>query len=106
SAGGALDVEANERVALQVIAGGGTLGVATVGGSVAVVTVGSLTQAHIDNGASVSAGGDVTVHAGYTLAPLGSGPMVSSYGGNFGLVAPLGAQVAIVNDTSTQSAHV
>ena len=106
SAGGALDVEANERVALQVIAGGGALGVATIGGSVALVTVGSLTQAYIDNGATVSAGGNVIVHAGYTLAPLGSNPMVSAYGGNAGLVAALGAQVAIVTDTSTQSAHV
>ena len=100
SAGGAVDVEANEVVALHVIAGGGTLGLATVGGSVAIVNVGSLTQAQIGNSASVSAGGNLTVHSSYNLGALDGGPLVSAYGGNAGLVASLGAQVAIVTDTS------
>jgi FG-GAP-like repeat/FG-GAP repeat len=105
SAGGALDLDATELDALRVIAGGGTLGVGTIGGSVALVNVGSQTQAFIANGAAVFAIGNLIVHSGYNLVPL-NGLMASAYGGNAGLVASLGAQVAIVNDSSVQSAHI
>ncbi len=105
TAGGAIDVEANELDSVEVIAGAGTLGLVTIGGSVALVNVGSLTQAFIANGAALYAVGNLTVYAGYNLVPLG-GNIASAYGGGAGLVAALGAQVAIVNDASVQSAHI
>jgi hypothetical protein len=105
-AGAALDVEANEKVALQVVAGGGTIGAATIGASVALVNVGSLTQAYIANGAIGFSVGALTVHSDYNLGPVGTSPLVSAYGGNLGLLAALGAQVAIVTDTSLQSTHI
>ena len=70
------------------------------------MNVGSLTQAFIGNGAALYAVGNLTVYAGYNLVPLDGGPMASAYGGGFGLVAALGAQVAIINDSSVQSARI
>jgi hypothetical protein len=86
---------------------GGSLGV-SVGGSVGVVNIADRTQAFVDDGATVGAGqgGPIVVQATFGDGPAkGATPMVQAYAGQGGTVG-LGAQVAIINDSSTQLAFV
>ena len=102
-AGDDVGVRAKERVDFLVIAGSGAGGLVGVGGSVAVVNIRSDTEAFIGD-ATVSAGPDsgdnIAVEAG-----LVSDVRAVAFAGQAGLVG-LGAQVAYINDSSHQTAHI
>ncbi|EAR60225.1 type I secretion target repeat protein [Oceanospirillum sp. MED92] len=94
-------VKADETVNLDVLAGGlAASGGVSVGGTVSIATMDADTKAYIGNGGTISTTGDVTVDADYT-----SNVTTKVYGGSAGVVG-LGAQVAIVKDSSNQSAYV
>jgi hypothetical protein len=101
TAGGDVDVHATETVRVIASSGGISGGLAGIGAAVGVVTINSLTNAYIDSGTVVSAGGDVDVSANYNgLSSL------LAYTGTGGLAAALGAQVASATDNSVQKAFI
>ncbi len=99
-AGGHLNVIANDVLDVFGIAGAAAGGFVGVGASVLILNVKSVTDAGVANYASISAGGGVNVTASMDehSTPIG-------FAGGGGFVG-VGAQVAIVNDTSTQNAHI
>jgi len=99
---GNVSVLAKENVTFNVTVGGISVGVAGIGGSVAVVNIQSHLSAYIDQGATVSTGsaGNILVNAALTDNVTGN-----AYAGQAGIVA-LGAQVIVLNDTSTEAAYV
>jgi hypothetical protein len=107
SAGRNVQVSANDLVELNLVAGSGALGAVGVGGSVVVAHIASDTNAYLDSGATVAAGGNVLVLAGFR--ETGSNPSVGltgeAYAGSGGLVG-LGAQVVEINDDSQQNAYL
>ncbi|HET7128249.1 MAG TPA: hypothetical protein VFJ93_04150, partial [Gaiellaceae bacterium] len=98
--GGHVTVNANDVLDVFGIAGAAAGGFVGVGASVLILNVKSVTDAGVANYATISAGGAVTVSAAMDehSTPIG-------FAGGFGFVG-VGAQVAIVNDTSTQNAHI
>ena len=112
SAGRTVQVLANARADLNLVAGEGALGLVGVGGSVVVAHISSQTNAYVDPSATVAAAtsdptGNVIVNANFVEAGLGNDDTVEgkSYGGAGGLVA-LGAQVVVMNDDSQTNAYL
>ncbi|MBM4043507.1 MAG: hypothetical protein FJ279_00180, partial [Planctomycetes bacterium] len=102
-AGRHLDVSAQEHVDVHVVTGGGTLALGVgIGGAVSVVNVGETVTATV-SGSTMRAGdtGNVTV-----TAALDSDLHGEAYVGGVGGLVSLGAQVAILNDSSEVSASV
>ena len=99
-AGGHVNVIANDVLTVFGIAGAAAGGAVGVGGSVLVLNVKSVTDAGISPYASINAGGAVAVSASMDekTTPIG-------FAGGGGFVG-VGAQVAVVNDTGTQNAHI
>jgi len=99
---GNVSVQAKENITFNVTVGGISVGVAGIGGSVAVVNIQSHLSAYIDHGATVKTGsaGNILVNATLTDNVTGN-----AYAGQAGIVA-LGAQVVVLNDTSTEAAYV
>ncbi len=99
-AGGHVNVLANDVLFVFGIAGAAAGGFVGVGGSVLVLNVKSVTDAGVAPYATINAGGPVTVSASMDehSTPIG-------FAGGGGFVG-IGAQVAVVNDTGTQNAHI
>ena len=95
-----MNVLANDVLFVFGIAGAAAGGFVGVGGSVLVLNVKSVTDAGVAPYASISAGGAVTISASMDehSTPIG-------FAAGFGAVG-VGAQVAVVNDTGTQNAHI
>ncbi|OUS15208.1 hypothetical protein A9Q88_11635 [Gammaproteobacteria bacterium 50_400_T64] len=97
---GDITVVADEHVDLDITTGAGAVGGGySIGGSVAVASLSSETSAFIAANAALSAGDDIVISATYT-----NDVDLNAYGGTAGAVG-LGAQVAVVNDSSNQSAY-
>ncbi|MBQ0721029.1 MAG: LEPR-XLL domain-containing protein [Gammaproteobacteria bacterium] len=97
---GDISVVAEETVDVDIITGGAAIGAGgSIGGSVAVTTLSSETSAFVAANAALSAGDDITINAIYS-----NDINVNAYGGAAGSVG-LGAQVAVVDDSSNQSAY-
>ncbi|HEX8971092.1 hypothetical protein, partial [Oryzihumus sp.] len=108
-AGGSVNVIAAEVLSYLGIAGTVQGGFVAVGGSVLVVNLNSHTDAAIKSGtplhptivsAGTGSGDNITVHAGLDSNGHGIG-----FTGGGGFVA-VGAQVSVLNDSSTQSAAI
>ena len=99
-AGRHVKVLANDVLFVFGIAGAAAGGFVGVGGSVLVLNVKSVTDAGVSPYASIGAGGAVTISASMDehSTPIG-------FAAGFGAVG-VGAQVAVVNDTGTQNAHI
>jgi hypothetical protein len=107
NAGGDVRVDANDRAQLDMVAGSGEVGAVAVGGSVVVAHISSQTNAYLGSQATVAAGGNVFVLAGFQ--ETGSNPSIGltgkAYAGSGGLVN-LGAQVVEINDNGQQNAYL
>ena len=99
-AGGHVHVWATDNLAVFGIAGAAAGGIVGVGASVLVLNVKSITDAGVGPSASISAGGAVGVSAGMAEQSTGI-----AFSGALGFVA-VGAQVAVLNDSGTQNAHI
>jgi hypothetical protein len=99
-AGGHVNVKANDVLDVFGIAGAAAGGFVGIGASVLILNVKSVTDAGIAPYASISGGGGVTVSASMDehSTPIG-------FAGGGGFVG-VGAQVSVLNDTSTQNAHI
>ena len=99
-AGGHVNVLAKDVLFVFGIAGAAAGGFVGVGGSVLVLNVKSVTDAGVAPYSTISAGGAVNVSASMDehSTPIG-------FAGGGGFVG-IGAQVAVVNDTGTQNAHI
>ncbi|MRR32613.1 hypothetical protein EG834_20305, partial [bacterium] len=100
SAGGAVDLNARERVKMTLVTGNIAGGVAGIGASITILVLDDNEQAFIGQNANVTAGSDVSLDAGlvedvYGLAAAGQGG-----------VACLGAQVVVLVDKGDQLAHI
>lgn len=97
-----ITVVAKETVTVDGIAGGIAIGsIGGFGGSVMLVNIGSTTRAYVGNSTVLSAKDDIAVLAYFTNTTK-----ADAYGAAAGGVAALGAQVAIITDSSQQSAFV
>ncbi len=99
---GNVSVLAKENIVFNATVGGISVGFAGIGGSVAIVSIESNTLAYVGSGATVRTGsaGSVNVNAALTDNVTGN-----AYAGQAGTIA-LGAQVVVINDASTEIAHV
>ncbi|NBU77025.1 MAG: hypothetical protein EBS30_17715, partial [Planctomycetes bacterium] len=94
-------VIAKEKISIRSVAGGGALaGLGAFGVSVSVVTIGSQSQAYIANSAILNLTGNLVVQSSMTNTVYSE-----AYAGVGGLVA-IGAQVAVVTDSSNQLAFL
>ena len=105
-AGGNLNLTATDSVSANPLVGQASAsGFVSVGASVSIVDIANVTDASIGSGAAVDASnsgpGNLSVGASFTDNVT---PQV--YAGTAGGDAALGAQVAIINDTSSQSATI
>jgi hypothetical protein len=100
TAGADVRVAAEDDVTFNGITGGVAVGVVGIGGSVTIANINNTVQATIDENAAIAAGDDVVV-----TSTLNSDIDGDAYAGQVGLAA-LGAQVVILNETSTQRAAV
>ncbi len=100
TAGSDVRVEADDDVTFNGVTGGVAAGVVGIGGSVTIANIDNTVQATIAPNATIAAGDDVVV-----TSTLNSDIDGDAYAGQAGLVA-LGAQVVILNETSTQRAAV
>ncbi|MFM7112136.1 MAG: beta strand repeat-containing protein, partial [Planctomycetota bacterium] len=91
---------AKEKIAVSSLAGGGTVGLAAFGAAVSVVTVNSNTQAYIGSNSVINLTGDLLVSSS-----LESSVRSEAYAGSGGIVN-IGAQAAVVKDTSNQFAFI
>jgi hypothetical protein len=100
-ASGDINVTATETDAIDTQVGAFAVGSLAAGGAVSIVNFGGMADAHVDAGAVLSTADDINVTA--TLDNNGTNLLAA--GGSVGLVG-LGAQVAIVNDASGQTAYL
>ncbi|MGA2499913.1 MAG: hypothetical protein ABSH20_19420, partial [Tepidisphaeraceae bacterium] len=100
NSGGSVGVRAKDAVTFNMTVGNVSGGAVALGGSIAVASINDNTDAHIGSGATVNAGGNVLVNAA-----LGENSSGNAYAGQGGL-ASLGAQAVVINDNSTQAAHI
>ena len=99
-AGRDINVRADSHIDFVSVLGGISGGFLSVGGSVAILSVGSTTDAGILGTATVDAGGQILVDADFDDTLVGV-----ALGGSGG-VAALGASIAITVDASAQRAHI
>ncbi|KAG1649189.1 hypothetical protein GQR58_029240 [Nymphon striatum] len=100
-AGGGINITANEDLDLFGIAGAIAAGAVGIGIAVLVLTVDSNVEAHVTSAARLGAtNGKITVAATHTEKTR-----AIAFGGQGGVVA-IGGQVAVLNDTAVQNAHI
>ncbi len=99
NAGGSVNVQAKSLVSYNGTAGGLVAGVVGLGASVAIANIQGHTQAYIDTGSTVTAGGNVSVGA-QIVSDHSNG---TAFAGTGAIIA-VGAQVVDIQDTSTVSA--
>ena len=100
--GNNISLDASEYVRVNSLIGGAAAGGnAAIGGAVGIVTLAGGTYAYIEKGAKITAAGDLTVSA-----EADEITDVYAVGGAIGGFVGLGAQVAIVNDSSEQLALI
>jgi hypothetical protein len=104
TSGGSVSVLGKEKLGYSALAGSFAVGGVGLGASIGIATIKSNTDAGIRAGATVSAGprASNTIHVNAALNDTTTG---SAFGGQAGIVA-LGAQVIVLNDNSTQNAHI
>ncbi|MDA8440737.1 MAG: hypothetical protein M0Z51_18020, partial [Propionibacterium sp.] len=100
NAGGHVHVTAWDDLQVTGVAGTVAGGLAAAGASVLVLNVGTPVSAGIGRYGSITAGSDVAVSATTTETVNGI-----SFGGVIGAVS-IGAQVVVINDSSSQNAHI
>ncbi|HMC02852.1 MAG TPA: hypothetical protein VKI23_01895, partial [Cellulomonadaceae bacterium] len=101
SAGGHVHVWAKDNLSVISVAGAAAAGAVGVGAAINILNVNSSTYAGVGPSAIVSSGsGDVNVFAG-----MDEHSTDVAFSGTAGFVS-VGAQVAVLNDTGTQTAHV
>jgi Ca2+-binding RTX toxin-like protein/acetolactate synthase small subunit len=102
NAGNNINVLATDTLTLNTIVGSSAIGVGglSVGGSVSVVNLANITRAFVESGATLNAVGNITVNAKLTETVKGQ-----TFAGSAGSVG-LGAQVMILNSTSSQTAYI
>ncbi len=100
TSGGSVNVQAKSLVSYTGVVGGLTAGVVGIGGSVEIANIQGNTQAYIDSGSTVTAGGNVTVGA-ELVTDHSNGTAVAGTGA---VLVGIGAQVVDIQDTSTVSA--
>jgi hypothetical protein len=94
------DLKARENLEFDAIAGSGAAGFVGIGGSVVVANISDPVTAYMGTGATLTVGNILTQTATSNTTIDGD-----AYAGAAGLVG-LGAQVVILNDTSSQSATI
>jgi hypothetical protein len=99
TAGGSVNVQANSLVSDYGIVGGLTAGIVGLGASIEITNVRGNTQAYIDAGSNVTAGGNVSVGAQLVSDNVNG----TAFAGDLAVLA-VGAQVVDIQDTSTVSA--
>jgi hypothetical protein len=99
TAGGDVNLEADSEVSYTGTVGGLSAGAVGIGGSVEIANIDANTQSYIDQNATVSSGGELTVDA--DLDDDNSNG--TAFAGTAGTVG-LGAQVVDIQDSSTVSA--
>ncbi|UZJ27066.1 hypothetical protein RHODO2019_19090 (plasmid) [Rhodococcus antarcticus] len=99
-AGGNILVTAHDAVDILGITGSLSGGLGAIGASILILNVQNPTTAGVGQYASLTAGGAITVSAGTDETTLGL-----AIAGAAGVVT-LGAQVVVINDSSSQNAHV
>ena len=103
-AGHSIHVRANEGLDFDGLAGTASGGLLSLSGAVLICNVHSNVEAKVGAGASLTAGGGGGDGVGVSADHTGSTSGLA-FAGQVGLVA-VGAQVVVINDTSTQNAHV
>ncbi|MGN6127418.1 MAG: beta strand repeat-containing protein, partial [Humibacter sp.] len=98
--GGALRMRADEQNSYFGVAGTVAGGIAAVGGSVVIANLTSNADAGVSTGASITAGGDVSVRADTTENSKGI-----AFAGQGGLIS-VGAQVVVITSHAVQNAHI
>ena len=102
--GGSINVVSNDHLDFDVIVGDVSAGGLAIGASIAVANIASNTASYVGSGAILTAGSDPTdrvrVQTGLKEDATGS-----AYAGHAGWLV-LGAQVVVINDSSTQQAVV
>jgi mucin-19 len=99
NAGGNVDVAARSEVSYTGIAGGLAAGGVGIGAAIEIANIQGSTQAYIDTGSTVTAGGNVSVDADL-VSDTSSGTAFAGTGGAVGI----GAQVMDIQDSSTEKA--
>ncbi len=100
TAGGDISVTANETLhPSTALVGQGSGGLLSVGAAVAVVSINSAVQAFVQDGTTLSAGGNVTVASHFT-----DNVSAKSFAGTIGYVASLGVQASILTDDAVEIA--
>ena len=100
TAGGNVKVNADDDLSYNGIAGAAAGGFVGVGASVLVGQVKAASDARIGSSAIISAGGQVSVHAGLTEDSRAIG-----FAAGLGAVG-INSDTAVLNDSSSQNAHV
>lgn len=96
-------VDALETLILDLTTGQGSVGgVASIGGSVVVASVGSVVTSSAGRRSTLSAPGTVDVDAKLDATDA----KLNAYGGSAGGTLGLGAQVVVLTDTSVQAAYL
>ncbi|MEX0958007.1 MAG: LEPR-XLL domain-containing protein [Burkholderiales bacterium] len=103
-AGDDISLRAREDIDFDAIAGSVAVGAAGIGGSVVVANLRSNTDAHVAGGSVLTAGADADDEL-LISAHLDESASARAYAGQVG-AATLGAQVAVINDSSVQQAYV
>ncbi|WP_345762181.1 beta strand repeat-containing protein [Diaminobutyricibacter sp. McL0608] len=99
-AGGSVSVDAGENLSVNGLAGTAAGGAVAVGGSVLILGITSNVEAFIQEGASVTAGGNVNVKA--VLTESDNGIVFAGVGG----VVAVTGQVVLITSHATQNAHI
>ena len=99
-AGGSVRVVADDGLKFFGLAGAAAGGVVGFGAAILVANLSSATDAHLTSNANVTAGGQIFIHAGLSENSEGL-----AFAGTAGVVA-VSAQVAVLTDTSSQTAHI
>ncbi|MBI4790757.1 MAG: hypothetical protein HY782_27325, partial [Chloroflexi bacterium] len=99
-AGGKVSVRAKDEIEYLGVTGSASGGLASIGASIVIVSVGQTTRAYIGENATIRAGNDIVVKAELVEKIKGL-----AYGAGGGIVA-LGASVVVANESSNQVATI
>ncbi|WP_295882586.1 calcium-binding protein [uncultured Thiohalocapsa sp.] len=100
---GSILVQAIEDLLLEATTGQGAVGaIASVGGSVTVVSIGSVVAASVGRKSVLTAPSRIDIDAQFDATDV----KAEAYGGSAGGTLGLGAQVVMITDTATQAAFV
>ena len=101
SAGGNVDLDAREKIDLDITVGGIGLGGVGVGAGIGIVNINSDVQAYIGQDATIVAGDTVSLHA-----DLFQQTTVVAFSGTASGLGAIAASISVVNDNSNVSAYI